>query len=194
METARLRRLVAPVRTGALRAILTRRKRSWSGTVYRAVPLAFADPIVAFSGKGARQVGGRWNPPGRLAIYASLVPEHAFAERLALARRNGAPDREVLPTAVLSAEVELEAVLAWSELSIDERGELDPSNSVTTIDWVSANARGECALPQMLGEVASMYGAEGLVVPSSAVTGALVLVLYPHRFRERGRVRVQEPP
>ncbi len=171
--------------------MLARHARAWSGTVYRAVPLAYSNPKAAFSGEGARQGGGRWNSPGRVAIYASLVPEHAFAERLAIARRRGAPDREVLSTTILSAEVEVESLVSSSDLSVDERERIDPNGVLTTFDWVSANDRRECAPSQLFGEVASRSGTEALLVPSSAVSGALVVVLFPDRFQVPGRLRVQ---
>ena len=50
----------------------------FTGTVYRAHNPKWAfDPL---SGKGAKQYGGRFNRPGRPALYTSLSPETAWME------------------------------------------------------------------------------------------------------------------
>lgn len=77
------------------------------------------------------------------------------------------------------------------ELSVDERAMLDPNGVLTTADWVSANAGGDCVPSQSFGELAARYGIEALLVPSSVIAGALVVVLFTDLFQEQGRSRVQ---
>jgi RES domain-containing protein len=54
---------------------------------WRLVRPAYAHPVAAFSGEGARRFGGRWNAPGRPVVYVSLHLSLAALETLAHADR-----------------------------------------------------------------------------------------------------------
>ncbi|MBX9677791.1 MAG: RES domain-containing protein [Gemmataceae bacterium] len=66
-------------------------------TVFRSTSPKYATETDMFSGKGAEKSGGRRNPPGVAAVYASLTPETAMAETLAHHRYYGIPIENAMP-------------------------------------------------------------------------------------------------
>ena len=65
--------------------------RPWCGIVYRSATPRYATTGEVLTGQGSRGTGGRWNPAGLAAVYASLAPETALAEALAHFRYYGSP-------------------------------------------------------------------------------------------------------
>lgn len=56
---------------------------AFDGVVYRSSTPRYATEADILTGEGSRRVGGRWNPTGIAAVYASLTSETAMAETLA---------------------------------------------------------------------------------------------------------------
>jgi len=84
----------------------------WSGTVFRATAVRYANRDDLLTGLGAKSAGGRWNPPGGFAtIYSSLLPETALAEYLAQHRHFGWPDSSAMPYVTVAIEALLQSVL-----------------------------------------------------------------------------------
>jgi RES domain-containing protein len=52
-------------------------------TGYRSATPQYAREPDLLTGEGSRLHGGRWNPPGIAAVYASFAPETAMEEMLA---------------------------------------------------------------------------------------------------------------
>ena len=63
-----------------------------------------------FSGEGAAQFGGRWNSPGRRAIYAARSYAGALLERLAQSGIGKIPARQQWIEITIPDEVDLEEV------------------------------------------------------------------------------------
>lgn len=56
----------------------------WMGTLFRSTAVEYANRDDLLTGEGARQSGGRWNPPGMFrTVYGCLEPETAMSESLA---------------------------------------------------------------------------------------------------------------
>lgn len=52
----------------------------WSGYFFRFQTIKFPAAKDILSGKGARQRGGRWNPPGLAALYGSTTDTATLEE------------------------------------------------------------------------------------------------------------------
>lgn len=154
----------------------------WEGTGFRTCAPRWATPEHLFSGEGARRTGGRWNPPGMLAVYASDVPEHSLAEALASSRRAGIRDERLLPQVNGWGAIRLQVLLDLTDVRVrDEIGWT--RRRMLALDWASASSRGEETATQAFGRIAAESGIEGLRVPSAAVARASALVLFPDRLR-----------
>jgi RES domain-containing protein len=84
----------------------------WSGDVYRSTSPKYAGRDDLATGAGAKENGGRWNPPGSFhTIYSSLDPETAMAEALAHFRRFGFPLSSAMPRVFAAMKAKLSRVL-----------------------------------------------------------------------------------
>src|SRR5437870_12658953 len=80
----------------------------FKGTVFRNIALHRG----CTSGEGARQAGGRWNPPDSFPVLYTGLDESTVVEELyRLAERSGLLVESFLPRTLCVIEVELEAVL-----------------------------------------------------------------------------------
>ena len=84
----------------------------WSGFAYRSSTVEYANQADILSGMCSRLYGGRWNPPQSFrTVYASLSPEAAMAEALALCRYYCLPLTEAMPRIFVALRVDLKRVL-----------------------------------------------------------------------------------
>ncbi len=82
-----------------------------SSAVYRSCTPKYAREADLLNGLGSKRHGGRWNPPGLAAVYASLTPETAMAETLAHFRYYGIPIHAAMPRTFVAIDVRLAKVL-----------------------------------------------------------------------------------
>lgn len=148
------------------KALATARAVPFSGTAFRMVPKAFADPAQALSGVGAARRGGRWNPQGVRAVYLSedaelLAREVGYAQSL-----GGAFGARPKPPMVLySVEFELVRVLHVDEAFVARIGA--GWSDLLREDWAAAIGRGDLTAAMRIGQAAYYARLEALVAPSA---------------------------
>lgn len=138
--------------------------RSYASAGYRHMaPKYAAKPL---SGEGARQVGGRWNPPGIATLYLATERATAIAELGRLARRGGRRPEEFLPRIMVEYAVTLDSVLDLRLPDAQERVGLTPAQ-------IAGDDLSPC---QAVGEAARYAGREAIIAPSAAGTGEVVAI------------------
>lgn len=143
---------------------------TYSGRLYRALnPIYAREPM---SGRGAELYGGRFNPKGMPALYASTSPLTALRE----ANQVG----DLQPTTLVSYRAEIESIFDASDAAnlaaygIDQAALADPTWRDQMRD------AGEASTQRFARELIGQ-GYNGLLVPSfakGAVAGDLNLVLW----------------
>ncbi len=159
----------------------------WKGTCFRFAEEQWSSSQTLFSGKGAKQVGGRWSPPGLAAAYVSLDAGTAVEEWLAQLARAGIPPEVRLPGVLCSGECDLQAVLDL-RASKNLRALGVKSKELLHARWEADNRTGHESLPQALGRAALKAGCEALLVPS-AIANATNMVFLPGGPAARKPVR-----
>lgn len=131
---------------------------------------------TAFSGLGNKHYGGRWTPPGRLAIYTAQQQSTAILEMLVHMDTRHFGSGFVLIAAELPDEIAVEAVRP-DELPADWRERRDdPELQRIGLDW--------------LARAASV----ALLVPSAVAPSDLNVILNPaHPDFERLTIHAPEP-
>jgi RES domain-containing protein len=164
----------------------------FEGTVYRSVVPKYATEHDVLTGEGARQHGGRWNPPGVAVVYASLTPETAMAEALAQYRYFGLPLHAAMPRMFLAIEARLRTVLDLTAGEVRRRLRVS-ADAMTNIDWRKQVAAGVEPITRRLGEAASGTGLEGLLVPSAAERNGVNLLVFPGNLTRESSLNVANP-
>lgn len=125
---------------------------------------------------GAKQRGGRWNPPGLAALYGSTTDTAALEEAKANDRyyslETKTPRLVVAIQAKIGKMLELESPGIRRQLGItlaELAGE----------DWRKLLQSGQESLSQALGRAAASTGASGLLVRSAAVRQSSNVILFP---------------
>jgi RES domain-containing protein len=161
----------------------------WSGEVYRSAALRYAKTGDMVTGLGSAKAGGRWNPPGSFpTVYASLEPEAAMAECLAVFRYYGWALHDAMPRIFRALRADLGRVLDLRQP--DAGRHLDAALELVRVeDWRAAQESGREATAQAIGRAAFEVGLEGLLVPSFASPQKSNLVAFPGRFTPGSSIR-----
>lgn len=88
------------------------------GVVYRSTGVRYASQQDFFSGAGAAAYGGRWNPPGINAVYASLDPVTAVRESYRMFLDFGFATTDIRPRVFCGAKVRLKRVLDLCNIAV----------------------------------------------------------------------------
>jgi len=166
-------------------------QKSWSGVVFRSVPLEFARPEQIVDGVGAMKSGARWSPPGSIrALYCSLNPGTAAEESMRLFEAAGLRRATVKPRLIVGIRYRLSAVIRLPKLVGAIHGAKLPE--LMAEEWQKINARGRETLGQALGRALFDTRVEGFLVPSARVPDAVNLVVFPRNLRRTSRQQVLE--
>ena len=148
----------------------------WRGCFFRFQTIQFPTAKDILSGAGARQRGGRWNPPGIAAIYGSTTDTAALEEAKANDRYYGLETKTPRIVVAINAQVrrmlDLTAPTTRRRLGITLAG-------LAGEDWRKLLQAGQESLSQALGRAAASTGASGLLVRSVAVRRALNVIMFP---------------
>jgi RES domain-containing protein len=152
----------------------------WQGAIYRFVEVAYANRSDLLSGAGARNYGGRWNPPRFNCVYGSLDPTTAQEESYATYDRYGIPRAKATPRVRVAIDLQLQRIVDLSS-SAALRALGVTRKELAAVDWEAEMDAGKEALTQAIGRLAFDEKLEGIVVPSSRAAGGKNLVLFPGR-------------
>jgi RES domain-containing protein len=124
------------------------------------------------STRGARLLGGRWNPPGLAALYASFEPVTVRAELARAAERRRQVEAALYPILLVQVAVEAELVDLTTQERLEALGIPSPFSILTPPD-----------LTRRIGAAAAEVGLGALIVPSVVTRGDNV-VLFPDNLTE----------
>ncbi|MBY6005192.1 RES domain-containing protein [Salipiger bermudensis] len=165
----------------------------YSGTLYRALSPYWA--YRPLSGDGAKQFGGRFNRPGRAALYLADSVETALNE----VQQAGM----FSPVTLVAVEADLEPLFDGCDAAALEKFGVGPAD-LAIRDWATRQADEGRAPTQALAERLIEAGFCGMVVPSfapGAKPQARNTVLWrwgdalPHRLRLMDdQNRLRHPP
>ncbi len=171
---------------------LSSRAFGFNRDVFRSTTPRYATETDLLTGEGSRKFGGRWNPCGLAAIYASLTPEAAMAETLAHQRYYGLPEHAAMPRTFVAISFNLKRVLDLTDGDIRRRLAVSRKRMLQT-NWRAEMNAGNVPLTQLLGQAASESGLDGLLVPSNAEPTGRNIVAFPKNFKTAGAVVVLAP-
>lgn len=149
----------------AIRSCLPRAV-SFRSMVMRSVGIRHANAKDIFSGDGAAVRGGRWNPPGIKAVYASWSVITAVHEAYQELLRFGFPAAAIRPRAFCGAAVTLQSVLDLTDKDIRRVLGFTLAELVEE-DWLAIQQEGDESWTQAIGRGALEAGFEGLLAPSA---------------------------
>lgn len=90
----------------------------YRSTAFRSAGVKYANETDFLSGEGASYYGGRWNPPGVKAIYASSDPVTAVRESYQEFMKYGFSQQDIKPRVMAGIELQLDCLLDLSETKI----------------------------------------------------------------------------
>jgi RES domain-containing protein len=162
---------------------------AFAETVYRSSTPQYVNESDLLTGEGSRRNGGRWNPVGVAAVYASLTPETAMAETLAHNRYYGIAVADAMPRTFVAMAINLQAVLDF-RLGIVRQRIQASLDRVLTVDWRKEVRAGREPITQAIGRAASEVGWEALIMPSAVHPNGHNLLVFPANLLSGSEVRV----
>lgn len=160
----------------------------WRGCFFRFQTIHYPTPKDILSGSGARQRGGRWNPPGVAAIYGSTSETTALEESKANDRYYGIVTKT--PRLLVAIEAEVPKMLDLTNSTIRRHFHVT-LKELAAEDWRKLLETGRESLSQAIGRAAAVSWPNGILVRSSAVPQGRNVVLYPP-LGTSGRLAVVE--
>lgn len=148
----------------------------WAGTAFRFQTVDFPAPRDVLSGHGARQRGGRWNPPGLATLYGSTTDTAALEESKANDRYYGVQTKG--PRLLVAIEVRLSRVLDLTAPAV-RRGLGVTLEELRAEDWRKLLEAGQESFTQALGRAVAASGGSGLLARSVAVLRGVTVAVYP---------------
>lgn len=163
----------------------------WTGILYRASELPFAQAAKLLDGMGSMKHGGRWSAAGTFkAVNLSTSPETALAESGAsFTYYNFAPS-DVRPKIIVAVRASLNAVVdLGSSNGIPAKPWLE-LDKLLAEDWHKVNDAAHESLSQAFGRAAHAFGAEALLVPSARVSGGMNLVYFQNSLAVTSSIEI----
>lgn len=147
-------------------------------SAFRSAGVKYANEGDLVSGSGAAYNGGRWNPPGIRAIYASLDPMTAVKESYQEFFRYGFAVADIRPRVMAGVKPNVGRLLDVTDARIRRRlgFRLD---ELLGEDWQAIQYGGEESWTQAIGRGALLSGFEGLLAQSARHRGGKNVVVFP---------------
>ena len=159
----------------------------WAGTVYRSCAVEHSRRSDLLTGIGAGKNGGRWNPRGVKAVYASLAPDTGMAEVLKTAYYSGFAPSEFMPRVFVGIKVSLSKVLDLTDGRIRQMLRMSLQR-MREEDWIKVQLAGGEAFTQQVGRAAMESGLEGIIAASAADPQGRNLVWFPDNLTASSKV------
>jgi len=170
-------------------ATLHPKAAGFDGVVVRSVAIKYAGRDDFYSGVGAAKSGGRWNPLGVEAIYASLDVRTATEEAYQNFNTFGFSLTAIQPRVTAGAMVSLNKVLDLTSAKI--RAALGfAKDELCDEDWRAIQQNGEESWTQTIGRGSVSAGFEGLIVPSARLRTGKNIVIYPENLGADSQIRI----
>ncbi len=147
----------------------------WSGTLFRFQTVEFPTPEEVLSGLGAKQRGGRWNPPGVTALYGSVTDATALEESKTNDRYFGIVNRS--PRLVVAVEATLQQVLDLTSATVRRQLGVTVAELMAE-DWRKLLEAGRESFTQALGRAAFQAGASGILARSAVSPAGVNVVVF----------------
>lgn len=157
--------------------------------IARSVATKYATENDFFSGAGAAKTGGRWNPVGLPAIYASLDVITATHEAYQNFVKFGFSKAAIRPRVTACAEVSLGKILDLTDSEVRSKIGFSVTELVEE-DWKVIQANGEESWTQAIGRACHEAGFEGLVVPSAQYRQGKNIVIFPEKLTKHSKIKI----
>ena len=158
-------------------------------SAFRSTGVKYANEGDMISGNGASYNGGRWNPRGILAIYASLDPVTAVKESFQEFLKYGFSTASIKPRVMAGLELNVSAILDLTNPSIRKTIGFTYTELISE-DWHAIQSEGEEAWTQAIGRGAKTAGFEGLLVPSARNRRGVNVVIFPDNLRPKSTCKL----
>lgn len=156
--------------------------------VFRSASVHFANAVDFLSGAGAAAFGGRWNPRGIEAAYASLSIQTATSEAYQNNLKHGFPASSIRPRVLAGAQARLHALLDLTNVAVRRRLGFS-LDELLDEDWLGIQEEGEESWTQAVGRGAYVAGFEGLIVPSSQDRpDGVNVVIFPDQLQSGSKI------
>ena len=158
-------------------------------SAFRSAGVKYASEDDLISGWGASYNGGRWNPPGVKAIYASLNPITAVKEVYQEFIKYGFKDHHIQPRVMAGVKLNVKCLLDLTDAGIRRKlgFRLD---ELTGEDWHAIQSGGEESWTQAIGRGAQLAGFEGLLAPSARDRNGTNVVIFPENLASTSTVEL----
>lgn len=170
-------------------ASLSSKANAFDGVVVRSVAIEYAKQNDFFSGAGAAKTGGRFNPIGLQAVYASLDVVTATTEAYQMILKFGFPMTTIAPRVLAGARVKLQRTLDLTDTGLLDVIGFSLSDLIEE-DWRAIQSGGEESWTQAIGRGCSKAGLEAIIVPSSQNEGGRNIVLFPSNLSKASKLQV----
>jgi len=149
-----------------------------NATGFRFAGTRYANEADLLSGQGAAGYGGRWNPRGLIAIYASLDPLTAVMESDQNFLDSGFSAPTLRPRVLAGLTIRLQSVLKVTDRRVRRFLGFTVKDLIME-DWPAIQQAGQEAWTQAIGRGAALAGFEGILVPSARRRYGKNVVVFP---------------
>ncbi len=156
---------------------------------FRSAGVKYANARDLVSGSGASYYGGRWNPPGVNAIYASLDPTTAVKESYQEFIKYGFEAHHIRPRVLAGVKLNVKRLLDLTDAGI-RRKLVFRLDELTAEDWLAIQSGGEESWTQAIGRGAILAGFEGILAPSARNRHGTNVVIFPENLASTSTVEL----
>ena len=147
-------------------------------------------PCFDLPGVGAAGFGGRWNPRGIKAVYASFDPVTATKESYQNFSEYGIGKQMIRPRVFVGAKVVLQRVFDLGDRRIRRKIGFTLEELIAE-DWHAIQAGGEESWTQAIGRGCKKVSFEALIAPSARdQPSGMNLVVFPDRMMPGSKIEL----
>jgi len=159
---------------------------------FRSAGVKYANESDFVSGSGAAYYGGRWNPIGMRAIYASLDPITAAREAYQNFTSRGFSPADIKPRVMAGIEFKCRSLLDLTAGKIRRRLGLT-IEQILSEDWSGKQRAGKEPLTHSIAIESRHAGFEGILSPSAQDRNGKNIVIFLDSLQLKSFVRPISP-